>query len=202
MYEGNKFKGAPIFWAQQQLVIPAYVPRRAREKHIYKGRLEVLPIYWMYLKMDTKENASFQRLQEANGENHLLTTNPFVVLKEPKVTGKKTQWWFMPTNYDPNTMGVYIDHPLLKAPYLNPQNPGQKGWDENYYNLMELLPLLGFKQWVDPTTQKPFEYFGYYERAMQYHNYCKDNWPPASTPVTQQVQNFGAPPAAYQPVGP
>jgi hypothetical protein len=183
-YGGGKldaevYKKLPVKAAKQKLILPVYAPRRAKERHIFKGTTEVFPIYWFHLKADgfpPEAQESYLRLRKCD-ETNPMSQFPYLILKKPRPQGEKDQFYFKPLAYDPNSMGVYAQHPLLQAPFLNPQNPAQKGWGQDYYDLMELLPILQFARFVDPATGQPHEYFGYYQRALQMYEYAKQHWP-------------------------
>ncbi len=183
-YGGGKvdkdiYKKFAVKGQRQKLIIPVYVPRRAKERHIYKGKAEVMPIYWFHLNADgypPEAQASYLRLRKAD-ETTPISQYPFMVFRKSSAQGERAEYWFRAVNYDANTMGIFTQHPLLLPPYLNNQNPSQKGWGQDYYDLMEVLPILQFSRFVDPATGQPSDYFGYYTNAMNAYNYVKQVWP-------------------------
>lgn len=198
------YKTFPISRMRSKVIIPAYVPRRAVQKHIHKGRKEILPIYWLTLRDDrypADAADDYNRLRDADMKAP-ISQNLYKILAEQGI-GKKIHRHFMPIPADQNH-GVFIDHPLLTQ-WLNPQNPAQKAWTPEYHDMMEHLPILQFTRFVDPDTKVPHDYFGYWDKAMGYYEYVKANWPPATVDITPQPMAIpspnGAPPIHPQQFG-
>lgn len=202
----NDYKSMPVKARRQMVVFPIYIPRRGREGHIYtsqKNRSQILPIYWLEISINSfydEHRMTFERLKDV-AASYPLSQTPYQIFSPHRAEKAKTEWFFQPVGYDPNTMGVVTDHPILKPPYFDTTNPVSKGWDDFYYEMMRLLPMLGFVRPIDPQTGQPHALFGQWDRALQIYNWTKEVWPesvvklappaapaPAAPPVQQYIQ--------------
>lgn len=199
-YEGEERKKMPVKARKQTAVVPVYIPRRAREGHIYtsqRSQSKVLPIYWFSLDCTAyipECDAQFERLKQSNAQ-YPISIYPYKIFLPPRGTGRN-EYYFQPVTYDPASMGIYTDHPILKAPWIpDMNNPSQKNWDQDYYDMMEYLPLLQYLPYKHADGRLE-TYGGFYETAKQYMSLTK-NWPLASeklevqqpaqpTPIQQQ----------------
>ena len=137
----------------------------------------------------------------AADEKMPLHTTPYIIFSPKRGESERTRWYFQPINPEPRH-AIQTNHPLLTQ-YMNPQNPMQKNWDSNYFNIMEHLPLLHFKKYVNTQTQEEFEYAPHYQNALNILEWCKNQWPSAVNAVegyaSQNAQPQFAPAGMQQP---
>src|SRR5690606_26736760 len=105
MYEGvdnETRQKMPIRAQQKTVILPVYIPRRAQQKHVWKGKREVLPIYWFNLRCtkyipELFEN--YSRLRTCN-ERAPIHQHPYMLFAPPRGKEEKQQWFFEPLGYD------------------------------------------------------------------------------------------------------
>lgn len=197
-YEGTQRENMPVKARNQQLVLPMYVPRRAQQGHINfgeKAAYKTLPIYWFAMEVtdyNEAKRSNFERLRQTDSQ-YPISMYPYQVFKAKVASGNAAQYYFQPVAYDPSAMGIYTQHPLLSPPYiLDQNNPAQKNWDNDYYDLMEYLTLPLYVPYKYPTGEV-FSYGGELQKASQLSGITQA-WPKAAEKVDAQPQAMAPPP--------
>lgn len=151
-----------------------------------KGKTnKTIPIFWFELNVsDYKPEYVDNRLRILkSNEQYPMSQYPYRVFYQ---NSKPAKFYYQPLQMT-NEHQIKYDHPLISH-YIDANNPSNKMWDNNYYDMIEYLALSKYNQLkIDNRVQS---YWGHEERAQQMLAYAKDvlKFPEPSERVEQQQQ--------------
>lgn len=171
----------------EELVFPVLLLRHVQDKHRYKAKFEIEPIYWFSVQVthhNEERHNQYKYFEEMN-QSFPLESCVFELFKTAKEPKKKTQYFLQPRqDVDVKPYLAACTHPIIQQ-WWDIQN-GKPLWNDDYFDLIYLLAMLRYKPYIYPDTGQPANYNGLYTRALETFEAVKQVWPAAKKELPKQ----------------